>query len=84
MQQDLQNKKGLVQGVFNQVFDKYDLMNDILSLGSHRLWKKQMISWLSPSKNKTLLDVASGTGDVARLFLQYTKNKSSVCAVDPI
>ena len=42
MQQILQNKKGLVQGVFDQVFDKYDLMNDFMSLGIHRLWKKKL------------------------------------------
>ena len=42
MQQHLQNKKGLVQGVFNQVFDRYDLMNDFMSFGLHRLWKKKL------------------------------------------
>ena len=41
MQQYLQNKKGLVQGVFNSVFNKYDLMNDFMSLGIHRIWKKR-------------------------------------------
>ena len=41
MQQYLQNKKGLVQGVFNDVYDKYDLMNDFMSLGIHRVWKKK-------------------------------------------
>ena len=51
MKSNIIEKKMLVQKVFNKVFDKYDLMNDIMSLGSHRLWKKQMISWLSPNKN---------------------------------
>ena len=73
----------LVKNVFDTVSDKYDLMNDILSLGSHRLWKRQMISWLSPSKNKILLDVATGTSDIAKLFLQYTKNNGMVYAIDP-
>ena len=41
MQQYLQNKKGLVQNVFDQVFDQYDLMNDLMSFGTHRIWKKK-------------------------------------------
>ena len=43
MQQNLQQKKGLVENVFNKVFDKYDLMNDLMSLGIHRVWKKELI-----------------------------------------
>ena len=66
MKSNSTEKKMLVQKVFNKVFDKYDLMNDIMSLGSHRLWKKQMVNWLSPSKNTILLDMASGTGDIAK------------------
>ena len=46
MQQYLQNKKGLVEGVFDQVYDRYDLMNDFMSLGIHRLWKKSLINML--------------------------------------
>ena len=63
MQQYLQNKKGLVQGVFDRVYDKYDLMNDFMSLGVHRIWKKDLISWMNPSMNKILVDVACGSGD---------------------
>ena len=44
MQQNLQNKKGLVENVFNQVFSKYDLMNDFMSMGVHRYWKKSLIT----------------------------------------
>ncbi|MDP6139537.1 MAG: class I SAM-dependent methyltransferase, partial [Candidatus Woesearchaeota archaeon] len=83
MKSNITEKKILVQKVFNKVFDKYDLMNDIMSLGSHRLWKKQMISWLSPNKNTVLLDMSSGTGDIAKLFLKKIKNKGTVYAVDP-
>ena len=83
MKSNIAEKKKLVQKVFNKVFDKYDLMNDIMSLGSHRLWKKQMISWLSPNKNTVLLDMSSGTGDIAKLFLKHIKNKGTVYAVDP-
>ena len=61
MKSNIAEKKMLVQKVFNKVFDKYDLMNDIMSLGSHRLWKKQMIRWLSPNKNTVLLDLTFWT-----------------------
>ena len=54
------NKKKVVKKVFDKVFNKYDLMNDILSFGSHRLWKKQMMNWMSPSQHTILLDMASG------------------------
>jgi len=52
MRQYLQNKKGLIQNVFDKVYDKYDLMNDLMSLGIHRLWKKNLISWMAPSLKK--------------------------------
>ena len=48
MQQNLQNKAGLVEGVFNKVYDKYDLMNDFMSFGIHRLWKKNLMNWMNP------------------------------------
>jgi len=82
MQQYLQNKKGLVQNVFTKVYDKYDLMNDLMSLGIHRLWKKNFIHWLNPQKNTKLIDVASGTGDIAKLYLNKINYKGSVCCVD--
>ena len=66
MKLNTKNKNIYVQNVFDQVFNKYDLMNDIMSLGSHRLWKKQFINWLSPSKNKRMLDMACGSGDVIK------------------
>ena len=69
MQQYLQNKEGLVENVFNKVYDKYDLMNDFMSFGVHRIWKKNLISWMNPSFNKKLVDVACGTGDLGKLFL---------------
>ena len=83
MQQFLQNKKGLVDNVFNKVFDKYDLMNDFMSLGIHRIWKKNLMNWMNPSSNKTLVDVACGTGDLGKLFLDLTKNSSEIYCVDP-
>ena len=83
MQQYLQNKKGLVEGVFDQVYDRYDLMNDFMSLGIHRLWKKSLINMMNPSINKKLVDVACGTGDIGKLFLDKTDNKSKVTSIDP-
>ena len=83
MQQYLQNKKGLVQGVFDQVFDKYDLMNDFMSLGVHRLWKKNLINMMNPSRNQSLIDVACGTGDIGKLFLDSTNINNNITCVDP-
>ena len=83
MQQELQNKKGLVNNVFDKSYDKYDLMNDIMSLGIHRIWKKDLIFWMSPKENKNLIDVASGTGDIAKLFSKLTNTKSKVLCIDP-
>ena len=83
MQQYLQNKKGLVQNVFDQVFDKYDLMNDLMSLGVHRLWKKNLLNMMNPSPKQKLIDVACGTGDIAKLFLEYVNKDSEITCIDP-
>ena len=83
MQQYLQNKKGLVQNVFDQVYDQYDLMNDFISLGIHRLWKKSLLNMMNPSQNQNLIDVACGTGDIAKLFLNYVNKRSQITCVDP-
>ena len=83
MQQYFQNKKGLVQNVFDQVYNQYDLMNDLMSLGIHRIWKKSLINMMSPSPNQKLIDVACGTGDIAKLFLNYVDKSSHITCVDP-
>ena len=83
MQQYLQNKKGLVQNVFNQVYDRYDLMNDFMSLGIHRLWKKSLLNMMNPSSNQNLIDVACGTGDIAKLFVKHVNKLSRITCVDP-
>ena len=83
MQQYLQNKKGLVQNVFNQVYDQYDLMNDVMSLGVHRFWKKNLIHMMNASSNQKLIDVACGTGDIAKLFLNYVNKDSKITCIDP-
>ena len=83
MQQYLQNKKGLVQNIFNQVYDQYDLMNDLMSFGVHRLWKKSLVNMMNLSPNQKVIDVACGTGDLAKLLLNYLKNDSQITCVDP-
>ena len=81
MSQYLQNKKGKVQSVFNKVYDKYDLMNDFMSIGIHRLWKKDMINWMAPFPKKKLIDMACGTGDVGKIFLENTNYEGEVLFV---
>ena len=76
------NKSKIVSEVFKQVHEKYDLMNDFMSLGIHRLWKKTFINYLNPQKNTKLIDVASGTGDIAKLFLDKVEQMGVVCCVD--
>ena len=82
MQLNLQQKKGLVKSVFDTVYNKYDLMNDFMSLGVHRYWKKELIRQINPSSNDTLVDVACGTGDIAKLFSEINQNKSKILCVD--
>ena len=83
MQQNLQNKDGLVKNVFNKVYDKYDLMNDFMSLGIHRIWKKDLIQLMNPSKGKKLIDVACGTGDLGKLYLDSVGTNQKILCVDP-
>ena len=83
MSENLQKDKKLVQGVFDTVYDKYDLMNDLMSLGVHRNWKNNMIKMMNPSPGHNLIDVACGTGDVGKLYSDATKLKSDVLSVDP-
>ena len=78
-----QSEIDLVSKVFSDVFDKYDLMNDIMSLGVHRIWKKNMIHWMNPQKGNHLIDVASGTGDIAKSFLERIKFEGKVTCVEP-
>ena len=62
-------KAGMVHGVFTNVASKYDIMNDVMSMGIHRVWKDALMDWLVPRDGQRLLDVAGGTGDVAFRFL---------------
>ena len=82
MKTNQKNSGRLVTKVFQDVFDNYDLMNDLMSLGIHRLWKMNFIHWLNPQKNTKLIYVASGTGDIAKLYLNKVNYKGHVCCVD--
>jgi len=63
-------KAGRVKGVFGSVASKYDVMNDVMSGGIHRIWKDAMMDWLAPRRGQCLLDVAGGTGDISFRFLK--------------
>jgi demethylmenaquinone methyltransferase/2-methoxy-6-polyprenyl-1,4-benzoquinol methylase len=80
-------KQGLVNSVFSRVARRYDLMNDLMSGGLHRLWKDELVTVLSPPKGPqpfALLDVAGGTGDVAARFLKEagTRARAIVCDIN--
>jgi demethylmenaquinone methyltransferase/2-methoxy-6-polyprenyl-1,4-benzoquinol methylase len=75
-------KATLVKGVFNSVASNYDLMNDMMSMGVHRLWKNTMIDWLRPQAEMTLLDVGGGTGDIAFKFLEKGGKIVTVCDIN--
>lgn len=71
-------KAGRVHGVFSSVASKYDVMNDLMSGGVHRVWKDAMMDWLAPRPGQRLLDVAGGTGDIAFRFLRRAGQASAV------
>jgi demethylmenaquinone methyltransferase / 2-methoxy-6-polyprenyl-1,4-benzoquinol methylase len=71
-------KAGLVHEVFTSVASRYDIMNDVMSGGIHRLWKDAMMDWLAPRGGQRLLDVAGGTGDIAFRFLGRAPQASAV------
>ena len=72
------DKQKLVDNVFNSVARKYDLMNDITSLGIHRNWKSDLINWIAPQSNQNLADIAGGTGDIAYKFLNAGGNSAHI------
>ena len=78
-----QSKNNRVNEVFNKVFNKYDHMNDLMSLGVHRIWKKKLVDWINPTKESKVLDMSSGTGDVAKEFLERVNFDAKVTCVDP-
>ncbi len=80
-----QEKTGLVSRVFSSVAGNYDLMNDLMSVGLHRLWKDSLVRRMKPKPGMTLLDVAGGTGDIALRLRRATKAKAKiiVCDINP-
>ena len=73
-----EDKADRVRGVFTSVASKYDIMNDVMSGGVHRIWKDAMMDWLAPRASQRLLDVAGGTGDIAFRFLKRAGHGSAV------
>lgn len=71
-------KAGRVHGVFTSVASKYDVMNDVMSVGIHRVWKDAMMDWIAPRAGQKLLDVAGGTGDIAFRFLKRAGHANAV------
>src|SRR6185437_4928806 len=80
----VEEKARLVRDVFDKVVDRYDLMNDLMSGGIHRLWKGELVARLNPRPGQTLLDVAGGTGDIAFRFLDRAGSgaRAMVCDVN--
>lgn len=83
-----EEKSRLVGRVFSNVARRYDIMNDLMSLGIHRIWKQALLDWLAPGPDTQLLDVAGGTGDIAfrfldRLAAQNGQARASVCDINP-
>ena len=78
------DKQKLVNNVFNTVAHKYDLMNDITSLGIHRNWKSDLINWIAPQSNQNLADIAGGTGDIAYRFLNAGGNSAHIFDINKI
>lgn len=79
---DEDDKATLVRGVFDNVASRYDLMNDLMSGGLHRLWKNDMVGWLAPRAGWRVLDVAGGTGDIAIRLRGYAPCEVTVCDIN--
>jgi ubiquinone/menaquinone biosynthesis methyltransferase len=77
-----EEKETLVRGVFNNVASRYDIMNDLMSGGLHRIWKNDMVRWLAPRDGMKILDVAGGTGDIAFRMLKRADCEVTVCDIN--
>ncbi|MBY0421185.1 MAG: class I SAM-dependent methyltransferase [Parvularculaceae bacterium] len=76
-------KAARVKGVFDRVADRYDLMNDLMSGGMHRLWKSAFLDRIHPRAGERLIDVAGGTGDIARGFLARADSRPTAAKTPP-
>jgi demethylmenaquinone methyltransferase/2-methoxy-6-polyprenyl-1,4-benzoquinol methylase len=77
------DKKPLVRAVFQSVAPRYDLMNDLMSLGVHRIWKRLLVTALDPRPNRSLLDLAGGTGDIAFAWLRAGGGPAMLSDINP-
>ncbi|MGB4100381.1 MAG: class I SAM-dependent methyltransferase [Alphaproteobacteria bacterium] len=75
-------KTARVRDVFQSVAGNYDLMNDLMSLGVHRLWKNQFVAMIAPRAGENILDLAGGTGDIALRLHQRSKGQSKITVCD--
>jgi demethylmenaquinone methyltransferase/2-methoxy-6-polyprenyl-1,4-benzoquinol methylase len=78
-----QDKTKLVNSVFDKVYKNYDLMNDLMSFGVHRYWKKNLITWMNPQLGNKIIDVAAGTGDLVKMISEKNGNKNILSCVEP-
>lgn len=76
------DKTKLVEGVFDNVASRYDLMNDLMSGGIHRLWKNRFVQMMHPRANRKLLDVAGGTGDIAFRYRKAAGESAKITVCD--
>ena len=83
MTQNLQQNRSFVENVFSTVFERYDVMNDLMSFGMHRIWKQRLLNIMRPSNDQSLIDVGCGTGDICELFSKHTSKDTKILAVDP-
>ena len=83
MTQNLQQNRSFVENVFSTVFERYDVMNDLMSFGMHRIWKQRLLNIMRPSNDQSLIDVGCGTGDICELFSKHTSKETKILAVDP-
>ena len=74
-------KEGVVREVFSSVAARYDLMNDLMSAGVHRIWKDAMVEWLNPQPGWNSIDVAGGTGDIAFRIVEMARARGGEAAV---
>lgn len=79
---DAEEKQQRVRGVFDSVASRYDLMNDFMSAGLHRLWKREMVAALAPRAGQRILDVAGGTGDIAFRIRKAADAHVTICDIN--
>ena len=77
-----EDKQGLVRGVFDSVADRYDVMNDLMSGGVHRLWKSALIDWMALQPHQHLIDLAGGTGDISLRFLRAGGGSAAISDIN--